>query len=371
MTDRLHHAPEGAEGATTTRARAIDLFAGAGGASLGLIAAGWDVVAAVEWNKDAAATYRRNIGDHVIEADITTLSPDALPDADYIHFSAPCQGHSFAGKRDLNDSRNDLWHDAFRMIAAKRPAFITSENVMGQSSTGYDLRIMRAFEAIGYRMSRYKLNSADYGVPQTRKRVILIGNRLGLPNPCPTPTHAKPPRHLMFGLQPWVTVRQALGIVLPIPDDAIDKPSQTLRGPGAHVPLTSAGRLLGGFVSTECTDHGLIDPDAPSFTIKAGGNRESGGHMGGACPPSIPYVELDTPAPNISAGGTETGGAEPVRHRIAGLRRLSVVECATLQNFPPNYVFTGSQTSQYRQVGNAFPRGLARAVAAAIKEQTP
>ena len=448
-----------------TARTAIDLFAGCGGTSLGFIAAGWDVVAAVEWDKDAAETYRRNVGDHVIEADIATLSPDDLPDADYIHFSAPCQGHSHAGKRDLNDPRNKLWFEAFRIIKAKRPEWVTSENVVGMSTTGYDLLIMRAFDAIGYRMSRYRLNAADYGVPQTRKRVILIGNRLGLPNPCPTPTHAQPPRHLMLGLEPWVTVRQALGIggtlrqskrgnaffdgdenpsrtvtagvrsdhrlaFVDGPDPALLSPSSPLRKildepsralpPGAHGQPGFSPRHVGGYVPDDILD-------SPSATIRyAGGGHDVSGDrlekLGIRRPMGfVPNIPLDVPAPTIQGGGADTGGAEPVRHRLRGrasgdgdgqtfdepaptipatwsmdvvdpeigrrtyadaegrahtrpsngaiLRRLTVAECSRLQSFPEDYVFVGTQTSQYRQVGNAWPAGMAKAVAAAIKEE--
>lgn len=501
--------------------RAIDLFAGAGGASLGLIAAGWDVVAAVEWDRDAAATYRANVGDHVIEADITALSPDDLPDADYWHASPPCQGFSFAGKRDPNDPRNGLWRDVLRLVDAKRPAFVSIENVRGMLSMGADKPLMLAFEALGYSMTRYLLNAADYGVPQTRKRVIFVGNRLGLPNPCPTPTHAQPPRHIMLGLQPWVTVRQALGIggvlmnqygkqqdgtiisaadtpffdgdAVParslrasggvyslgvaadrmvhhrsgrrgqrrhhveIVDDfaaRLDAPAASGSQPGRHgslkrpdkepgsfildrpSPVISAGgtatggaeplvrerlrqemsaalldepsralragahgqpgyspRHVAGYVPTERTDHGLIDLDEPACTIKAGGNREADGHQGGPCPPSIAIrgrlsgdgdgAMLDDAAPTVAASfamdvvdlnGDRRAYVDNegrTHHRpahSARLRRLTVRECAILQDFPPDFVFCGSQTEQHRQVGNAYPRGLARAVAGAIRE---
>jgi site-specific DNA-cytosine methylase len=276
------------------------------------------------------------------------------------------------------------------------------------------------------------LVAADYGVPQTRIRVFYIGNRIGVANPCPTPTHAKPPRHTMFGLKPWVTVRQALGIGGP-EHDLLSGPSATIRA-GAHgqpgySPRHQAGYVpvlddpsatihamdggpaskdrtrFAGYVPTESlpniqldvpsptiqgggadtggaepvrhrltnrTDHGLLDLDSPSCAIKAGGNREADGHMVGPCPPSIRlrnrYAEhgdgatFDEPAPTVSADRGLDVTAE-IR-----LRRLTVRECATLQNFPEWFSFSGSMTSQYRQVGNAVAVGMGRAVGEAITQ---
>jgi site-specific DNA-cytosine methylase len=430
--------------------RAIDLFAGAGGLSLGLRQAGIDVVAAVERDPDACATYRANLGDHVIESSIEDVDAHALPDCDLIAGGPPCQGFSYAGKRDPSDPRNRLWREYWRIVEAKRPAWVLIENVRGMLTMGEDKPLILAFREIGYELTPYLLNAADYGVPQKRIRVFYVGNRLGRANPCPTPTHAQPPRHLLLGLQPWVTVRQALGIggqmthkysvterlandgrtspwydgdneparmLTHEPHKLLDEPSRALRA-GAHGQPGYSPRHLAGYVPTTRTDHGVLDLDDVSCAIKAGGNREADGHMGGACPPALPYVELDEPSPTIQGGGPETGGAEPVRHRLRGrasgdgdgqtfdepaptipaqwsvdvvdpeigrrtytdsegrqhvrpsngaiLRRLTVRECATLQDFPPDFVFCGNKTSQYRQVGNAIAVGMARAIGCSL-----
>lgn len=381
---------------------AMDLFAGAGGFSLGLRQAGIKVLAAIEWDRDAAATYRAMIGDHVIEGDIAVVDAATLPDVDMIVGSPPCQSFSQAGKRDPDDPRGQLWREFVRIVAAKRPAWVLLENVPGMKRFAAYGQIMDALAALGYRMTPYTLNCADYGVPQTRKRMFLMGNRLGLPNPCPLISRQAPKmvmkringkrkrvplREQATLFERHATVRDALGI-------GGTSPSPTIRA-GVHGQPGYSPKHQGGYVPTTRTDHGVAVLDEPSPVIKAGGNTDARGHMGGPCVPCIP---LDAPSPTISGGGSDTGGAEPIRHRLGnryaehgdgatfddhapavcadrGLdmmvettryRRLTVHECQLLQDFPADYVFSGSKTSQHRQVGNAVPPGMARALGAAI-----
>lgn len=480
--------------------RAIDLFAGAGGASLGLIAAGWDVVAAVEWDKDASETYRRNVGDHVVEADVAGLVPDDLPDADYWHASPPCQGFSWAGKRDPDDPRNGLWAEVYRLAAAKRPAFLTIENVLGMSTTRMDRRIMHAFEGLGYRAQRWVLNAADYGVPQVRRRILLVCSPPDRAPLVPPPTHYDPDPlakargerqvrggpvtlPMVEGLVPWVTVAQALGIGADRPHATVSHAGRTgsLRRPELHpgsfvveevagmdLPMQSARHSGSPFYDGAATPARTITADSRTgrgFVEPAPGDgpRLTTGHFGGYAdqfgvdepawtfgerPPSwvmtdhhrgnsrtydgasrparavteharsdhgflldepsrallpgahgqpgfserhvagyVPDPILDQPSVTIQSAngghdvapdGSIRAAGERRRYRDAAgrlhdrpgeratLRRLTVEECARLQDFPAGFAFAGSKTSQYRQAGNALPPGLARAVAAAV-----
>ena len=371
--------------------------------SLGLRNAGCEVVAAVEWDKDAATTYRAMLGDHMHETDIKLYGAWQLPACDLLHASPPCQGFSYAGKRDKADPRNAYWRQVLRIARELQPAWITMENVRGMLTMGEDKAVIVAFREIGYDMNVMLLCAADYGVPQRRYRVFYVGNRLGFPNPVPPATHAEPPRHLMLGLEPWVTVRVALGIGGPA-HPISDAPSSTIRFQnGGH----DAGRMdtMGlkrpqGWVPTTVTDHGVLELDAVSCAIKAGGNTDASGHMGGAIPPSLPLTMTDQRNPSNGRSAYYDGANVPARsvrtepgniadmweyyptvacdprvpnpgHHKKGnpqmsLRRLTVRECATLQGFPDWFEFSGSKTSQYRQVGNAVPPGLGEAIARAI-----
>lgn len=258
--------------------KAIDLFAGAGGLSLGLQRAGITIVAAVERDPDACESYRRNIGDHMIEADITQISPDQLPDCDLIAGGPPCQGFSYAGKRDPNDPRNQLWREYLRIVAAKRPSWILIENVRGIVSTGEYLPILAAFTDLGYRVNHYILNTADYGVPQSRIRVFFIGNRHGLRNPVPTPTHTGRKKRrgqivreqlLLFPAQK--TVRQALGIGVPLHADpynpertrSCDEPAATVNTGSRpnHIPSLAASVFDQPSATINCMDGGAVTTD--------------------------------------------------------------------------------------------------------------
>lgn len=401
---------------------AIDLFAGAGGFSLGLQQAGIHVLAAIEWDRDAAATYRAMVGDHVIEADIASVDPATLPDVDLVAGSPPCQSFSVAGKRDPNDPRGQLWREFVRIVAAKQPSWVLLENVEGIISMGVDRVILEAFRALGYRMQRYKLCAHHYGVPQSRYRVFFIGNRIGAAIKPPRITHVDPKHVALSGLLPWVTVREALGI-------GGASPPSTIRA-GAHGQPGYSPRHQGGYVEIL---------DSPSVTITGNHGHNSNpkrmASLGlkrpaGYVPDELPNVPLEAPLPTISGGGSDTGGAEPIRHRLKnryaehgegasfdepaptisadrGLelfsvrelarpsqtvdtdarlnrpgkikagqprklsyRRLTVRECATLQDFPSWFEFTGSKTSQHRQVGNAVPPGMARALGDMIVSET-
>jgi len=195
--------------------RAIDLFAGAGGLSLGLQLAGIDVVGAVEWDKAAVEVYRYNIGDHIVKADITAFGPDEMEEfilskentsvlkpIDLVCGGPPCPGFSLIGRSKISnliktgkwqgsewrhgfidDPRNQLFLEFVKYVRHFSPRMFLMENVSGmfssKSSNGgpmVDL-IRHEFEQLGYKVNLKLMSASSYGVPQDRKRVIFLGTR--------------------------------------------------------------------------------------------------------------------------------------------------------------------------------------------------
>lgn len=293
--------------------RIVSLFSGAGGLDLGMIRAGNEVIWANDVDPHAAATYRRNIGDHLVCSDISKVKMSDIPDgADVVIGGFPCQGFSMANlRREVDDSRNVLYKFFKRVIAHKRPDFFIAENVKGILSLGGGSvikKIVDDFESAGYRTDLHLVNMADYGVPQTRQRVIIVGQKKCLGKDLlfrfPEPTHDK---NGAGGLPRWVSIREALEH-FPDPDAANDIPN--------HV--YSAYKVE----YRNFTGHRQTDPEKPSPTILARGN---GG--GGVC--AIPHYN--------------------------GLRRLTIRESAAVQTFPDDFVFEGAMNACYRQIGNAVP----------------
>lgn len=294
----------------------ISLFSGAGGLDLGLKQAGNDIVWANDIDIDAVTTYRNNIGGNIVCADIKTIDVDSFPNADVVVGGFPCQGFSLANmRRAADDERNKLYRFFYKVIKEKQPMYFIAENVKGILSLdkGSAIRTIRNdFEEAGYNVSVNLVNMADYGVPQTRQRVIILGTRScddALPTlHLPAMTHAKE-----GGLRPkWVTVKEALEH-FPNPDEPNDVPNHEY----SKYKITTRN----------FTGHRATDPCKPCPTILARGN-----------------------------GG---GGVVAIPH-YNGQRRLTIRESAAIQTFPDDFVFYGKMNSCYRQIGNAVPVRFAK-----------
>lgn len=298
--------------------KVVSLFSGAGGLDLGFQMAGHNIVWANDVYEDAVHTYQKNMGDHIALKDVHDISVDDVPDCDIVIGGFPCQGFSVANtKRHVNDERNELYKQLIRFIAAKKPKFFLAENVKGLTNLGKGAvfkMILSDFEKLGYKVKSEVLNAADYGVPQTRQRVIIIGVRNDViwDYSFPAATHSKKGEN---DLPVWVSVSDALKD-LPDPDTENDVPNHTY----------SKYKLnINGYIG-----HRLLDPDKP--------------------------------APTVTARGDNRGGVVILPHPN-GRRRMSCRELASVQSFPVDYEFVGNNSSIYRQIGNAVPPLLAFAVA--------
>lgn len=210
-----------------SKLKVISLFSGAGGMDLGFINSGFEIIWANDFFEEAVNSYRKNIGKHIVYGDITKISSDDIPnDPDVIIGGFPCQGFSVANtKRSMEDKRNFLYKEMLRIIADKKPKFFVAENVKGLLSLerGKVFEMIKSdFEnlkdsegnVIGYKVDARILNAAEYGVPQTRERVVIIGNRIGAANPYPAPTHyVEGVSESKDGLIPAITAEQAIGFL--------------------------------------------------------------------------------------------------------------------------------------------------------------
>ncbi|MDR3364758.1 MAG: DNA cytosine methyltransferase [Clostridiales Family XIII bacterium] len=299
----------------------VSLFSGAGGLDLGFVNAGHEVIWANDCYSDAVDTYMRNIGGHIINEDIAEVASENIPECDIVIGGFPCQGFSVANmNRHALDARNELYKQLIRVIVDKRPKFFLAENVKGIMSLEKGAvfqMIMDDFKSLGYSVKHKLLNSADYGVPQKRERVFIVGVRkdvdFGFSFPCAS--HSK-----NGGALPWVSVEEAFREI-PNPDLPNEIPNHEY----SKYKLTFNGYL----------GHRAIDPKGP--------------------------------APTVTARGDDKGGVVVLPHPN-NKRRMTCRELAAIQSFPLDYVFSGNRSSVYRQIANAVPPLLAYAVAKQFNE---
>lgn len=207
--------------------KVVSLFSGAGGMDIGFRNAGFEIIWANDFFEDAVNSYRKNIGKHIVHGDITKISSEDIPDnPDVVIGGFPCQGFSVANtRRSMEDKRNFLYKEMLRVISDKKPKFFVAENVKGLLSIegGKVFEMIKSDfenlkdkdgEIIGYKVDASILNAAQYGVPQARERVVIIGNRIGVENPYPTPTHyVEGVSESEEGLLPAITTEQAIGFL--------------------------------------------------------------------------------------------------------------------------------------------------------------
>lgn len=296
----------------------VSLFSGAGGLDLGFILAGHHIVWANDLYEDAVQTYKKNIGSHIICDDIKNINTADIPDCDVVIGGFPCQGFSVANwKRHSGDARNELYKQLIRVIKDKKPKFFLAENVKGltnmEKGEVFKL-VLKDFKSLGYKVKWKILNAADFGVPQTRQRVIITGvrNDIDFEYEFPTPTHNKNGEK---GLKKWVSVTEALKGI-PDPDGENNLVNHTY----SKYKLNFSNYI----------GHRKLDPEKP--------------------------------APTVTARGDNKGGVVILPHPNAQ-RRMSCREVATIQSFPMEYEFIGSNSSVYRQIGNAVPPLLGKVVA--------
>lgn len=343
---------------------AIEVFAGCGGLSTGLSNAGFTILSAIEINAVAAQTYRANHHDvHVIVDDICNIRASELlrlhnlrrGQLDLLAGCSPCQGFSRLrkGKSGGNDLRNKLVFEFLRLTRGLRPKTIFMENVPGLITTDYGMEIFEQINHeltnMGYQVDYKIIDTVNYGVPQFRKRFVLVGSRYRRHRiSLPAGTHTSQNQLIENDLrQPWITVRQAL----------------------RNIP-----HLL----------NGGTDPDNPLHTCTRNGDLnlrriQAVPHDGGSrtafpdelvlrCHRDYPdgfkdvygRMRWDYPSPTITGGCNNITKGRFVHPEED--RSISLYEASKLQSFPEGYVFHGNMGEISLQIGNAVPVRLAEAM---------
>jgi len=390
----------------------VSLFTGCGGMDLGFKQAGFDVLWANDFFYDATETYKLNLGNHIHLGDITKVPSSQIPnDFDVLTGGFPCQGFSIANsKRSMSDQRNFLYKELLRVIEDKKPKVFVAENVKGLLSMEDGLvleMILDDFKKLGYTVDYRVLTASDYGVPQNRERVIIMGNRIGKENLFPEPTHIDSKYQTLFDFdrKPKISVKEAISFLSNVRVRSI---SFNLNGVEIH-NHEARMNVSDVFMKRKYEiDQKEIADYLKQWRVKAGisvkeideklGYLHTAPHwfrkdVYGSVPSAQDWIELktllnfdstydeqilsfeekkiefdqmlrisnwETPSDTITASGPEI---HPNKER-----RLSVRECAILQSFPMDFKFTGSISNMYKQIGNAVPPLLAYHIGMRVKE---
>lgn len=376
----------------TQQLTAIDLFSGAGGISVGLETAGFDVLLANDIDVASGRSYQRNLpGHHFVTGDVRALAGQQIRketglrrgELDLLIGGPPCQGFSIIGARATDDPRNDLFREFLRIAKELRPRALVIENVPGLATLGGGrvlAEISEGIRELGYSMSFAELLAAQYGVPQMRWRMLFIGFRNDLDAPpgmgFPKPTHG---RRSIGELVPncTVTAEDAAGF-LSTRDAIADLPAIEA-GEEANVytgkPSTQYQREMRRGLKKELFNHyapKLSEQNLARLTaLKPGQDwrdlpREllpDGMKRAKRKDHTRRYSRMTwegIPRSIITRFRDPKSGeyTHPEQHRT-----ISIREAARIQSFPDRFAFEGSHSEQYDQVGNAVPPRLAEAIA--------
>lgn len=385
--------------------RSVELFAGAGGLAMGVTLAGFESLAVIEWDRWACDTIRENIkrGFPLVQdwplwdGDVRKFDWYSIPNGiDLIAGGPPCQPFSMGGKHQAHEDKRDMFPAAVEVIRILKPKSFILENVKGltrssfanyyqyillqlefpevirkddESWTEHLKRLQREKTSgslhqngLTYNVVPSLVNAADYGVPQRRERVFIVGFRsdLGIEWSFPRPTHSQ---YALLHSQ-WVTgdYWERHGISKkrrPLPPsqfkEKLRKQQTSLLSPNEYAWKTVRDAL------TDLPDPRAVNASEIFNHQFQGGARPYPGHTGSP---------LDLPAKTLKAGDHGVPGGENMLVLQDGeVRYFSARESARLQTFPDGYVFHGSWTETMRQLGNAVPVSLARRVAASVAEK--
>ena len=311
----------------------LDLFCGCGGMSYGLKQSGLNIIAGIDIWKEAIDNYKKNFNHMGICKDLTQLSPQEFNEKyntqnkviDILTNTAPCQGFSISGRRDVNDPRNSLFMEFIKYLNYFKPKAFIIENVIGILSMKNQegekvIDIIMSLVNINYNCCINKLYASDFGAPQNRRRVIILGIRKDL-NKVPEPI--KP---IIENIEDRIPISQIL------------EPQQDIEQ---------------NYYLSERAILGIINKKQKSL--------EEGKGFGAQ------FANLDKPSYTIPARYWKDGYDCLIKYNESTIRRLTILELKRIQSFPDNYILEGKKKDIIMQIGNAVACKMAYHIGLYIK----
>ncbi len=318
---------------------------------LGFTKTGFELVYANDNDPIVWETFEKNHKIAIDKRSLFDIKSDEIPDADGIIGGPPCQSWSLAGKmRGAKDERGQLFYEYVRVLKDKQPKFFLAENVAGIISKTHIQEfnnILAKLSKLGYNISYSLVNAKNYGVPQERLRVIIVGykNSIGQRFNFPPITHTKTGGLTLNGekTRKWVTLQEAIGdLPNPIAAQNKNKTNGNLKVPNHEYMNGSFSTIYMSRNRRKCWNE-------QSYTIQAGGRH-------------APLHPLSTRMIKVEEDKWTFKGPNPI------YRRFSVRECARIQTFPDDFIFYYPNVADgYRMIGNAVPVKLAEAIASKVK----
>ena len=336
----------------------IDLFCGCGGLSYGFIEAGYDVVLGIDFWKDAILTFEKNHkGSKGIVADLFNQTPEeiskstGITSADIIIGGPPCQGFSIAGKRIVDDERNQLYKSFVHFVEFYQPKAFLLENVPNIVSMGEGVvrnSIIEDFENLGYKVVYKVLMASQYGVPQNRKRAFFVGTKGDIPFEFPEPT-----------TDVLITSKEAIS---DLPENSLPDGTKYQTNPqSSYQELIRKGSEK--VYNHDITIHNEKTIEIISMVPDGGNYKNLPKELHETRKVNIAWTRLNSQKPSFTI---DTGHNHHFHYKFN--RVPTARESARLQSFPDNFIFTGGKTSQLKQIGNAVPPILAKEIAEFLKK---
>lgn len=335
---------------TDAKWTAISLYSGAGGLDLGFSRAGVEPVWSIDSDPNAVATYNANLAPVAICGDVLEVAPPDDLEVDFVIGGPPCQGFSVIGNMNPEDPRSRHVNHFLDVVEQADPRAFVMENVKALAVNprwaGVRDGLVDRAEDLGFETRIVVLNAQEFGVPQSRERMFLIGIK-GREPVAPAPTTADSPP----------TVRDALRGLPPYGEPGNDTVCNARVVP-SKAPIMRPTAYNGSLLFNGSGRPQSLD--RPAKTLPAS--------MGGNATPIIDQLELEAGATPwvVDYHRRLARGGKPIAKAPKRLRRVTVEEASALQSFPSEWEFQGARGNQYRQIGNAVPPALAEAVARAV-----